>query len=105
MTEQLRKQAYRDHTMYINNYDEIIEYAIKNDYEVYTIPGTLLDHTLICTDKAFTLGKLKPRNYIIFTPEYVNCWSSVMKMTLTDKYEAYDNFMKMYDEYMDEEYY
>lgn len=105
MTEQLTKQVYRDHTMYINNYDEIIEFAINAGCDVFTVPGTLLDHTLIYAGKSITLGKLKPRNYIIFTPEYLNEWSSTMRVTLTDKEEEYDSFMKMYDEYMDEEYY
>lgn len=103
MNKTLINQKYRDYSAYLNNYDEIIEYAIKNNYDVFTVPGALLDHTLIYAGKGFTLGSLKPRNYIIFTPEYVNCWSSAMKVTLTDKDEAYDDFMTMHDEYYESE--
>ena len=100
---ELTKRKTRDHVFYNDGYENIIAYALENGFDTFTFPGSLLDHTLIYCGKAFTLGKLKPREYIIIEPEYLNEWSSAMKITLTDNEEKYELFMQSFYEYEEEE--
>lgn len=67
--------------MYINlkTCDEIVGFAVNNHFELEEYQGTLVDGYIIHADKKMRLGT-KTANYIVIVPEFLNEWSSALKV-------------------------
>lgn len=67
--------------------EKILALARKNDYEIELFEGGLLDSYLINYNKTISINRAKPRRFIAILEEYVNEWSSQLRLLQTDNEE------------------
>lgn len=67
--------------------EEIIALAYKKDYEIEQFEGCLLDNYLISDNTTISINRAKPRKFIAILEEYVNEWTSQLKLIQTDNEE------------------
>jgi len=68
----------------LKSVEQILKFANDNNHEVDMFDGCCLDNYIIYSNSKIKIGKLKPRKYIILLEKYLNEWSSVTEMILTD---------------------
>lgn len=69
---------------------------LEEDYEIYE--GTLLDNFIFYNDRGVTIGRAKPRKYIIVREFYKNSWSSGLEMIMTDDEKLVDHYKDLWYE-------
>ena len=67
--------------------EKILSLACKNDYEIEQFEGGLLDSYLISYNKTISINRAKPRRFIAILEEYVNEWTSQLRLVQTDNEE------------------
>lgn len=83
----------------------MIDSLMENGFEVYEIPGSLLDN-YICflgENNGYKIRRFKCRKYILIREVYQNPWSSGLEFEMTDDDSVWDVWYKRWEEYMDEE--
>lgn len=71
--------------------EKILSLACKNDYEIEQFEGGLLDSYLISYNKTISINRAKPRRFIAILEEYVNEWTSRLRLIQTDNEEKIKN--------------
>ena len=71
--------------------EKILSLACKNDYEIEQFEGGLLDSYLISYNKTISINRAKPRRFIAILEEYVNEWTSQLRLVQTDNEEKIKN--------------
>ena len=75
--------------------EKILSLACKNDYEIEQFEGGLLDSYLISDNTTISINRAKPRRFIAILEEYVNEWTSQLRLVQTDNEEKINNIRKM----------
>ena len=75
--------------------EKILSLACKNDYEIEQFEGGLLDSYLISYNKTISIDRAKPRRFIAILEEYVNEWTSRLRLVQTDNEEKINDIRKM----------
>ena len=67
-------------------------------YPDYTSDGALLDSAFYDFGESpgLKIGRYKARRFLLITDYYVNCWSSGLRLTLTDSEKEYINILSRY---------
>lgn len=74
----------------------ILNFFIGNDYDIHTIEGTLMDSYLIeVNNDNLKLGRVKLRKYMIIAETYINEWTSVHDLILTDNEALFNKYLKI----------
>lgn len=83
--------------------DKCIELAgeLGIDYETYQ--GCLLDNHVIRGAERIGFGRVKPRKFIMIKEKYLNEWSSVLEMTMTDNEKIVNEFEELMKSQEEEE--
>ena len=71
--------------------EKILSLACKNDYEIEQFEGGLLDSYLISYNTTISINRAKPRKFIAILEEYVNEWTSQLRLVQTDNEEKIKN--------------
>ena len=71
--------------------EKILSLACKNDYEIEQFEGGLLDSYLISDNTTISINRAKPRRFIAILEEYVNEWTSQLRLVQTDNEEKINN--------------
>lgn len=75
--------------------EKILSLACKNDYEIEQFEGGLLDSYLISDNTTISINRAKPRRFIAILEEYVNVWTSQLRLVQTDNEEKINDIRKM----------
>lgn len=76
--------------------DLIVNYLIDHEYPVECVEGALVDDYLVDVgENNLRLGNVKIRKYLIIIGEYLNEWSSALKLILTDDEEVFENYCNL----------
>ena len=71
--------------------------SLSNSDEIEIYEGSLRDNYIVCNSNNITLGRVKPRKYIIIKEQYLNEWSSHYKILLTDSGNVVDKYRKIFE--------
>ena len=73
--------------------DNIISFLSNKGYDMDVLEGNLTDGFIAeIGNNNFSLGKIKFRKFIIVVEQYLNEWSSSLKMILTDDEGMYNKY-------------
>ena len=67
--------------------------SLSNSDEIEIYEGSLRDNYI----NNITLGRVKPRKYIIIKEQYLNEWTSYHKILLTDSENVVDKYRKIFE--------
>lgn len=77
----------------LNNCNDIVEFAVGQGLEVEEFEGVLLDGYIIHADRKIKVDN-KTANYIAIIPQYLNEWSSQLKISFINCEKRIDNLRK-----------
>ena len=73
--------------------DNIINFLSNKGYDMEILVGCLNDGFIAeIGNNNFSLGKIKLRKFIIVVEQYINEWTSALKMILTDDESVYNKY-------------
>lgn len=75
----------------------ILNYVYENEVPVDIFEGTLLDNFIIYNHKFIKFKGKEPTDFIILRVKYLNEWSSVTEMILTDDQSVVDHYLELWD--------
>ena len=65
--------------------NSFVDYAVENGYDVEVIEGVLNDTYIIRNvDRQLSVKGVKPRDFIILYPKFLNAWSNSFHILMTD---------------------
>jgi len=64
--------------------NNIVAYTVNNGYTFEVVEGVLNDVYVIDTNKEFTVGRVKPRDFIILYPKFASSWSNTFHILMTN---------------------
>lgn len=74
--------------------NNILDYATEREYDIEVEEGVLNDTYVIFVNKGMTVGKAKPRKYIVLYPKFANEWSNTFHILMTDDETKAQSFLK-----------
>ena len=75
--------------------NDFLHHAIEHGYDVDGKEGVLNDtYVIFNVDKALSIKGVKPRNYIVLYPKYLNEWSNSFHMLMTDDEDKMKQFLQ-----------
>lgn len=86
----------KDYNREINyeSFNNFVEYAFENGYEVKVVEGVLNDTFIIYNhDKKLSIKGVKGRDYIILYPKFLNSWSNSFHILLSDNENRLEEFL------------
>lgn len=89
----------RDYNTAINleTVNNIVAYANKNGFEVYSKEGALNDFFIIPSNKKIKMGNARGRNFIILFYKFRNPYSNYLYLKMTDSLETAIKYAKDFD--------
>lgn len=73
-----------------------VNYAVSKGYQIEAIEGVLNDTYVVYNiDKSLTIKGVKPRDFIILYPKYLNEGSNSFHILMTDDEEKVEDFLKL----------
>ena len=77
----------------LNNF---VDYAYANGYDIETIEGVLNDTFIIYNrDKKLSIKGVKPREYIVLYPEFLNAWQNSFHLLMTNNENKVNEFLTL----------
>ena len=77
--------------------ENIANYFLDNGYDVEVSEGCMLDSYFIeVGENNLKIGRAKVRKYIMIIDEYVNEWTSRLKLIMTDDYNKFSEVRNSY---------
>lgn len=75
----------------LNNF---VDYAVNNGYEVEIIEGVLNNTYVIRNvDRQLSVKGVKPRDFIVLYPKFLNEWSNTFHILMTDDESKVEEFL------------
>ena len=77
--------------------ENIANYFLDNGYNVEVSEGCMLDSYFIeVGENNLKIGRAKVRKYLMIIDEYVNEWTSRLKLIMTDDYNKFSEVRNSY---------
>lgn len=77
--------------------NKLLDFAHSLNCPIECFEGSLLDNYIIYADRRIRIGKAKARKYIILREKYVNSWSSITEVILTDNEKRVEEYEKLFN--------
>lgn len=75
--------------------ENFVNYAIESGYEVDCTEGVLNDTYVIYNhDKKLSIKGVKPREYIVLYPKFLNAWANSFHVLMTDDEKQAKNYLE-----------
>lgn len=80
-----------------NFIDKLVQAAIENEIDFECYEGSLIDNYIFYSNKIIRIKGNRATKYIIVKEKYLNEWSSVHEITLTDSDKKANEFIKQWE--------
>lgn len=77
--------------------NDIINFAIENNFAVYTKEGGLNDFCIIDSEKYIKINNVRPRKFIILYYKFLNGWENTLHLKYTDNLNTAIEYAKNYE--------
>lgn len=102
--EKVKTYRRSDYVAKVNNESvgRLLDLANDLHLEVDCYYGGLNDNYIVYGTERISMGRVKPRNYIIVKEIYINCWSSGLEMIMTNNEKTVEYYRELWESEKDE---
>lgn len=98
--EKVKTYRRNDYVANVNNefVEKLLNVASDLDLEVDCYEGGLNDSYIVYGTERISMGRVKPRKFIIVREVYLNCWSSGLEMIMTNNEKTVEHYRELWEE-------